>query len=103
MFRSYRHLYSNVTFDLKPPPNLSIDSALDRIRHATSDDEYRNGLAELQRVVVDEPPEIFLVCCERARAVSRRFDVALPEGGRDVLNTLRLWRPATVQQLASRN
>jgi hypothetical protein len=103
MFRSYRHLYSNVAFDLKPATSPFVDAALDRIRHATSDDEYRRGVTNLQRAIVDDPPEVFLVWGERARAVSRRFDVVLPEGGRDVLNSLRLWRPATGQQLASRH
>ena len=103
MFRSFRHFYSRVPFDLKPAGNPSIDAALDRIRHAPSDDEYRRGVTDFQRAILDDPPEVFLVWGERARAVSRRFDVVLPEGGRDVLNTLRLWRPATVQQLARRN
>jgi peptide/nickel transport system substrate-binding protein len=103
MFRSYRHLYSNVPFDLKPAPNPLIDAALDRIRHATSDDEYRKGVADLQSVVVQDPPEIFLVWGERARAVSRRFEIVMPEDGHDAFNRLRLWRPATVSQLASRN
>jgi hypothetical protein len=103
MFRSFRHYYSRVPFDVKPAGNPSIDAALDRIRHAPSDDEYRRGVTDFQRAILDDPPEVFLVWGERARAVSRRFDVVLPEGGRDVLNTLRLWRPATVQQLARRN
>jgi hypothetical protein len=103
MFRSFRHYYSRVPFDVKPAGNPSIDAALDRIRHAPSDEEYRNGVTDFQRAILDDPPEIFLVWGERARAVSRRFEVVLPEGGRDVLNTLRLWRPVTVQQLARRN
>jgi ABC-type transport system substrate-binding protein len=103
LFRSFRHFYSRAPFDLKPAGNPAIDAALDRIRHAPSDDEYRYGVADFQRAIIDDPPEIFLVWGERARAVSRRFDVSLPENGRDILNTLRLWRPATVQQLASRN
>jgi peptide/nickel transport system substrate-binding protein len=103
MFRSFRQYYSRAPFDLKPVGNSSIDAALDRIRHAPSDEEYRKGVTDFQRAIVDDPPEIFLVWGERARAVSRRFDVVRPEDGRDVLNTLRLWRPATVQQLASRN
>jgi peptide/nickel transport system substrate-binding protein len=103
MFRPFRHFYSKLPFELKPKGNSSIDAALDRIRHAPSDDEYREGVTDFQRAIVDDPPEIFLVWGERARAVSRQFNVVRPEDGRDVLNTLRLWRPATVQQLASRN
>ena len=103
MFRSLRHYHSRAPFDYKPAPNSQIDAALDRIRHAPSDDEYRRGVTDFQQAVIDNPPEIFLVWGERARAVSRHFAVTQPEDGRDVLNTLRLWRPVTVQQLASRN
>jgi len=103
MFRVFRHFHSTVPFQTKPITSASVDVTLDRIRHAPSDDEYENGVDDFQRAIIDDPPEIFLVWGERARAVSRRFEVALPEGGRDVLNTLRLWRPATVQRLASRN
>jgi peptide/nickel transport system substrate-binding protein len=103
MFRSFRHFYSKAPFDLKPVGNTALDKTLDRIRHASSDDEYKGGVTAFQQAIVDDPPEVFLVWAERARAVSRRFDVSEPEGGRDVLNTLRLWRPVTVQQLANRN
>jgi peptide/nickel transport system substrate-binding protein len=103
MFRSFRHYYSKVPFDLKPVGTPSIDAALDRIRYAPTDDEYRKGVSEFQQAIVDDPPEIFLIWGERARAVSRRFDIPTPEDGRDIINTARLWRPATVQQLARRN
>jgi hypothetical protein len=42
--------------------------------------------------MVDDPPAIFLAWSERARAISTRFDVPV-EPGRDILSTLRLWRP----------
>ena len=80
-----------------------IDAALDRIRHAPSDDEYRQGVTALQHAIVDDPPAIFLAWGERARAVSRRFDVPVPEDGRDVLSTLRLWRTAVDQRATNRN
>ena len=51
------------------------------------------AVAGFQRAVVDNPPGIFLAWSERARAVNRRFDVPA-EPGRDILTTLRLWRPA---------
>jgi peptide/nickel transport system substrate-binding protein len=102
IFRLFRQFYSKVPFELKPAGNHSIDAALDRIRHAPSDDEYRNGVTDFQRAVVEDPPEIFLVWGERARAVSRRFEVPSTESGSDI-TSLRLWRPTTVQQQASRN
>jgi peptide/nickel transport system substrate-binding protein len=103
MFRSFRHFYSKVPFELKPAGNSFIDAALDRIRRAPSDEEYRQGVVDFQRAIVDDPPEVFLIWAERARAVNRRFDIPTPEDGRDIINTARLWRPATVQQLASRH
>jgi len=79
-----------------------MDVALDRIRHAASDEEYRLAVGEFQRAVVENPPGIFLAWSERARAVNRRFDVAA-EPGRDILTTLRSWRPATGLQSVGRN
>jgi hypothetical protein len=49
-------------------------------------------VAALQRAIVDDPPAIFLAWSQRARAVSTRFHVPV-EPGRDILSTLRLWRP----------
>ena len=69
-----------------------VDAALDTIRGARSDDEYRQGVADFQRSIVADPPAIFLAWDERARAVSNRFDVPV-EQGVDILGALRLWRP----------
>jgi peptide/nickel transport system substrate-binding protein len=102
LFRVYRQFHSKVSFNPKPRSSPSIDAALDRIRHGKSDDDYRAAITAFQQAVVNDPPALFIAWDERARAVSRRFDVPVPESGRDVLATLRLWRPATVQQLASR-
>jgi len=103
VFRSYRQFYSKAPFNPKPRGSVQTDAALDQIRHASSDDEYRAGVTAFQQAIIDDPPALFIAWGERARAVSRRFDVPLPETGRDVLATLRLWRPATVPQHASRN
>jgi peptide/nickel transport system substrate-binding protein len=77
-----------------------VNAAFDRIRGAADDDAYRAGVRELQRAITDDPPAIFLAWTQRARAVSARFDVPV-EPGRDILGTLRQWRP--LPQLASRN
>jgi peptide/nickel transport system substrate-binding protein len=82
--------------------NATVDAALDRVRNAASDAEYRAGVAAVQRAFVDDPPAVLLAWSERARAVSRRFAVP-PEAGRDVLATIRLWTPRTDQRVASRN
>jgi ABC-type transport system substrate-binding protein len=80
----------------------AVDAALDRIRHSANDDDYKAGVAAFQRAIFDDPPAIFLAWSERARAVSTRFDVPV-EPGRDILSTLRLWRPAADKQAASPN
>ena len=73
-----------------------VDLALDAIRHSADDEEYKAGVAAFQRAVVEDPPAIFLAWSERARAVSRRFEVPIGSE-RDVLKTIRLWRP-TIDQ-----
>jgi peptide/nickel transport system substrate-binding protein len=79
--------------------NPSVDEALDRVRHAVRDDEYRAGVAAFQRAMIDDPPAIFLAWSRRARAVSAHFDVSV-EPGRDVLSTVRLWRSAADKQMS---
>ncbi|HEY2149719.1 MAG TPA: ABC transporter substrate-binding protein [Vicinamibacterales bacterium] len=72
----------------------AVDAALDSIRHAASDDDYRKGVASFQHAVIEDPPAIFLAWSQHARAVSKRFVVLDADPGRDILSTLRLWRPA---------
>ena len=101
MFRLYERWHTGGGFNPgKSSP--AIDAALDRVRHAASDDEYRAGVTAFQQAMIDDPPALFLAWSERARAVSRRFNVP-SEKGRDVLGSLRLWRPAAASRLASTN
>ena len=79
-----------------------VDSYLDAIRHSTSDAAYKAGMTGFQRAIVNDPPAIFLTWSERARAVSRRFDIPV-ERGHDILPTLRQWRPASDERVASPN
>jgi hypothetical protein len=51
----------------------------------------------------EDPPAIFLAWSQRARAVSSRFVVPPIEAGRDILSTLRLWKPVADQRASSRN
>jgi peptide/nickel transport system substrate-binding protein len=73
--------------------SASLDVALDRIRHAASDDEYARTVASFQQTIVDDPPAIFLAWIQRSRAVTKRFLVPPTEPGRDIMATLRLWQP----------
>ena len=71
----------------------SADAILDRIRSARSDDDVRAGVAQLERVMHDDPPAAFLAWQATSRAVSTKFDVA-PEENRDIITNAWLWRPA---------
>jgi peptide/nickel transport system substrate-binding protein len=72
---------------------MAADAVLDRIRGARTEDEGRAAVAELGRVMHDDPPAAFLVWQETSRAVLSTFDV-VPEEKRDILTNLWLWRPA---------
>lgn len=74
----------------------SADAVLDRLKAAQSDDDTRAAVAELLRVMHDDPPAAFLAWQKAARAVSASFDVA-QEPDRDILTTLWMWRPAAPQ------
>jgi peptide/nickel transport system substrate-binding protein len=102
MLRLYRLWYSGQTLNWSGFSSVDVDAALDSIRHASTDDEYRQGVAEFHEAILDNPPAVFLAWSERTRAVSTRFEVAV-EPGRDITSTLRLWKPANGLSLASRN
>lgn len=82
--------------------NHAVDEAFDRVSDAETEPAYRAAIGGLVRAFWDDPPAVFLAWSVRARAISTRFDVQSEEG-RDVLSTLRLWKPTAVQQRASRN
>ncbi len=104
LFRSYRQFYSAIPFASKPRGSAAIDAALETINHALTDEQYRAGVTAFQQAIVNDPPVLFLAWGERARAVSRKFDVVTEERGRDILINLRLWRPAGTQEIVrSRN
>jgi peptide/nickel transport system substrate-binding protein len=71
----------------------AADEILDKIRRARSEEETREYVAELERIMHVDPPAAFLVWQETARAVSTKFDVA-PEENRDIMASLWQWRPA---------
>lgn len=102
LFRPYEWWHSNGSVSPGGLGSLQLDRALDRIVDATNDDEYRLAVAALQTALIDDPPAIFLAWPERARAVNRRFDVHA-EPGRDILTSMRLWRPTNALEYANRN
>jgi ABC-type transport system substrate-binding protein len=102
LVRSYLFWHSASPYNWGHFRSAPVDAALDSIRHAASDAEYKDGVASFQRAIVNDPPAIFLAWSERARAVSTRFEVPV-EPGRDILSTLRLWRPVAGSRNLIRN
>ena len=68
-----------------------VDRALDDLRHASSDGEYREAFRRFQEQSMEDPPGIALALGEITRAVSKRFEVVAPAGS-DILPTIADWR-----------
>jgi peptide/nickel transport system substrate-binding protein len=92
LFRPYRVWHSKGNLNFVGFSSSRVDDALERIRHSIRDDDYRGAVGAFQSAIAADPPVIFLAWGSRSRAISHRFDVQA-EPGRDVLATLRLWRP----------
>lgn len=71
---------------------MAADAALDRLRAANSDEETRIAVADLQRIIYDDPPAAFLVRPETARAVDESVTVPIEEQGRDILGNIWQWK-----------
>lgn len=71
--------------------NAAVDFALDDIRRAPGDSEYKEAFNRFQKAIFEDPPAIFLAWGETARAVSRRFNVVRAPGG-DIRMTISDWR-----------
>ena len=100
LLRAYQLWHTNGYLNYHSP---AIDAALDDIRYASSDAAYVAAVSHLQQTATDDPPAIFLAWNERARAVSKQFDVPPVERGRDILAGLRQWKASGLLQQANRN
>jgi len=69
------------------------DDALSALRLSVTDVDIQAAASEVQRILFEEAPAVFLATAEDARAVSVRF-VVPREPGLDVLETLWQWRVA---------
>jgi ABC-type transport system substrate-binding protein len=79
----------------------AADAVLDRIRGARSEDDVRSAVADLARILHDDPPAAFLAWQATSRAVSMNFDVAA-EPNRDILTNVWQWRPTAGTKQAAR-
>jgi peptide/nickel transport system substrate-binding protein len=71
--------------------NAAVDEALERLRHAASEAEYRYAFRQFHDATFEDPPAIFLAWSQTARAVSRRFNVVRAPGG-DIRMTISDWQ-----------
>lgn len=92
LLRPYQFWHSAGIFNWGNFASSEVDAALLSIRTAADDVAFKAGVAAFQRAVINDPPAIFLTWGQRARAVSTRFKV-FEESPRDIMTTLRLWRP----------
>jgi hypothetical protein len=76
-----------------------MDDALDGIRRAAGDSDYRMAFRRFQLASIESPPAIFLAFGEVARAASTRFEIfAQPD--MDVSQTIATWRLADASRVA---
>jgi peptide/nickel transport system substrate-binding protein len=70
------------------------DAALEGIREARNESDYRDSFRRFQLAMFEDPPAIFLAWGESARAVSRRFSVVKAPGG-DIRMSISDWKLAS--------
>lgn len=80
--------------------NPEAERMFDSLRTAINDAAVISTTAQLQRVLLDDPPALFIAWTDRARAVRRDFRVH-QEPGRDPLSTLWMWGREPAPRLAS--
>jgi ABC-type transport system substrate-binding protein len=69
------------------------------LRTSTNEAVIRSAVSRLQRVLLEDPPALFLAWDQRSRAVRRNFRVA--ESGGDPLFTIWQWAENTDRQPVS--
>jgi ABC-type transport system substrate-binding protein len=70
--------------------NPETDRWFDALRFAADDAGVRTAASQVQRVMRDDPPALFLAWQERSRAINRRFEIK-SEPGRDPVRDLWHW------------
>ncbi len=80
--------------------NLEAERLFDVLRTSTNDAAVRSTTSKLQRVLLDDPPALFLAWNERSRAIRREFSYP-DEAGTDPLLTLWKWTRVGVPLSAS--
>ena len=69
-------------------------AAAERVRLASNDEEFAAAAREFHRVLIDDPPAVYLYWLESSRAVGRRVQVPDDAVKGDVLGSLSRWTVA---------
>jgi peptide/nickel transport system substrate-binding protein len=93
--RSLAYAYLTFHSSRNPSKYSAADTVLDRLRRTTTESEIRAAVSDLQQILHDDPPAIFIAWPQVARVISANFTVP-DEPGRDVMSSLWQWRPAPV-------
>lgn len=94
--RSLAWTYLTFHSGQNPAGYTAADKVLERLRRTTADAGIRTAVSDLQQVLHDDPPAIFILWPKIARVVSSRFAVE-EEEGRDVMSRFWLWRAAATE------
>lgn len=70
--------------------NSEVDRLFNVLRTSMSEAAVRSATGRLQRVLLEDPPALFIAWNARARAIRSHFNVA-PESGLDPLWTIHQW------------
>ena len=89
--RSYFFWHSKSEVNTWKYNNKRVDEALERIRDASTEADYRSAFRDFQTEMLEDPPAIFLALGETSRAVSRRFEVTAPSRT-DIYPTVSDWK-----------
>ena len=80
--------------------NPEVEELFRVLHTSTNEATVRSATYRLQRALINDPPALFLVWNERARAVNGRFHV-VEEPGRDPLHTIWQWTEKSDRQPVS--
>ena len=81
--------------------NAEAERLFQVLRRSTNEAALRSAAYRLQRVLMEDPPALFLVWNERTRAVRRHFRIA-GDSDRDPLRTIWQWTENSEKRAASR-
>jgi ABC-type transport system substrate-binding protein len=102
--RSLAWTYLSFHSSESPSGYTAADKVLDRLRSTTNEGAIRAAVSDLQQILFDDPPAIFIAWPKVARVVSSKFavpsaaDPSNNEAGRDVLSSLWQWQPAETRR-----